>query len=818
MDLLRGPYSTEMDFVGDGANPVEVYWYPVPESRPFLPIAHTFASAEWEEDNPVYTRRPGLVGLGEQVTSERTRPERRRPARAAFRGVYCGTADQWRGAGGLPLAHPVGAALRFPECCGPESTPFPAFPSCPDSYFLATRILALYNRSETADQFAAACSAYFEGPCRITVWGPTPGPTSPAFAVVSFDDWDLVVITGTTETEHWIRQTLRAGSVHSYRAADGVGYFTHDLYQQSATLIENHLFLTGSRDRPLLITGHSMGGAVGNVLSIRATHGQPARECIVYTFGCPRCFDTTGRAAYTNPRNRFANVANRQDVVPLLPPHFSNLTLSSLRGITRFVLLETYWANLPGWFEMDEQGRWIPGEAGTIPGAILGSITDTVMRGVPFRPDANHSMEVYRDRLRLSRCFERIGVNPSPTPQGPDVWLRNADLPPAGTTSDGGGLVNWPAGPGTTLPAASGDPGTTVVDLDGLPALRVVAPASVGSGHLDFIGGVMDAAMDFTLFLLARGHGDSPSLHVGDPTGGIIGPEFSLTGTDFATTGVGGGLFREPGLTGDRDTIVMLRRTAGLTQLWLDNVYADGIATGNSHFTATALRSRSSTPAGSGFYLRELIFYKRSLATFEVASVVADLSNLRVQNMQTGMICWFPLSTAMDGWLMCDGDQFQQDAFPGLYAYLGDAYANTRGAPNPDDGFFRVPNLIGLGIVGAGPPQINPPTTEKVAGNTYGSESVEMTTDNLAPHYHELITDPHSHVTFSPPALTFATFQKGAAQGLSSASILVPMTTTAGGAMTTGSAGVTGITNAVGTGDPISIQPPAMALYPFIKT
>lgn len=50
----------------------------------------------------------------------------------------------------------------------------------------------------------------------------------------------------------------------------------------------------------------------------------------------------------------------------------------------------------------------------------------------------------------------------------------------------------------------------------------------------------------------------------------------------------------------------------------------------------------------------------------------------------------FPLSTAIPGFLLCDGSEVAQIDFPELYAYLGDSQGTPVNAAN-----FLIPNYVG---------------------------------------------------------------------------------------------------------------------------
>jgi hypothetical protein len=70
-----------------------------------------------------------------------------------------------------------------------------------------------------------------------------------------------------------------------------------------------------ARAKPLWVTGHSLGGAMATLASVRlASEGYTVRA--VYTFGSPRVGDRTFRKKYRLPNYRFVN---DNDLVPHLP-------------------------------------------------------------------------------------------------------------------------------------------------------------------------------------------------------------------------------------------------------------------------------------------------------------------------------------------------------------------------------------------------------------------------------------------------------------------------------------------------------------------
>jgi Phage Tail Collar Domain len=90
----------------------------------------------------------------------------------------------------------------------------------------------------------------------------------------------------------------------------------------------------------------------------------------------------------------------------------------------------------------------------------------------------------------------------------------------------------------------------------------------------------------------------------------------------------------------------------------------------------------------------------------------------------------FPLSTAIPGFLLCDGSEVAQNAFPELYAYLGDTQGTPVTATN-----FLIPNYVGTktqsptappqtivaGTVNTGGTSTSPTTPGQTGGTVGGS-------------------------------------------------------------------------------------------------
>ena len=126
--------------------------------------------------------------------------------------------------------------------------------------------------------------------------------------------------------------------------------------------------------------------------------------------------------------------------------------------------------------------------------------------------------------------------------------------------------------------------------------------------------------------------------------------------------------------------------------------------------------------------------------------------------------------------LACDGASYRRNDYPVLFAVIGTVF----GAPDGDT--FNVPNLEGIGVIGAGH---NSGGGGPDLGDTGGASNVTLTTDNLPAHDHSV----HGHLT-------------GLAVAPGELVVNVPS--------------INGSTGSTGSGQSFSVTNPYVALLPYI--
>jgi triacylglycerol lipase len=111
-----------------------------------------------------------------------------------------------------------------------------------------------------------------------------------------------------------------------------LGVRLHRGFEHAARELYDRLILTDALDKtkPVVITGHSLGGAVGVILALYLQKtGFTIRK--VVTFGQPRITDVIGARQFD--LIPLLRIVNSQDVIPGLPPEKKTGTLSGSRYI-----------------------------------------------------------------------------------------------------------------------------------------------------------------------------------------------------------------------------------------------------------------------------------------------------------------------------------------------------------------------------------------------------------------------------------------------------------------------------------------------------
>ncbi|MCH9704757.1 MAG: lipase family protein [Proteobacteria bacterium] len=106
-----------------------------------------------------------------------------------------------------------------------------------------------------------------------------------------------------------------------------------EAYQKIAFDVEKALNADDNKEKPLFITGHSLGGALATIAAKKITHKAGNAAC--YTFGAPRVGD---EAWVSNIKTPLYRVVNAADCVTMLPPSSEMVTVIGwILGLTPHV-------------------------------------------------------------------------------------------------------------------------------------------------------------------------------------------------------------------------------------------------------------------------------------------------------------------------------------------------------------------------------------------------------------------------------------------------------------------------------------------------
>jgi len=123
------------------------------------------------------------------------------------------------------------------------------------------------------------------------------------YTVQETDEMVLIAIRGTANIENAIRdlETIPEKTVEGHWAHGG---FTNSTKKLLAAGILNHI----AKDRRVVLTGHSLGGAIAVLLA-------EIIGCELITFGCPRVYTKWG----TTPTLNHIRIIRDDDPVPMMP-------------------------------------------------------------------------------------------------------------------------------------------------------------------------------------------------------------------------------------------------------------------------------------------------------------------------------------------------------------------------------------------------------------------------------------------------------------------------------------------------------------------
>jgi len=140
--------------------------------------------------------------------------------------------------------------------------------------------------------------------------------------LVGFNDFSVLAFRGTEATSiKDIKADTRAKTI-TCETGGKIHAGFNEAFNNVRPDIERELKKEGVQDKPLFVTGHSLGGALATIAAKKLAHKGGLAAC--YTFGSPRVGDEQWVENIKTPVYRLVNAA---DCVTMLPPGAETITV-----------------------------------------------------------------------------------------------------------------------------------------------------------------------------------------------------------------------------------------------------------------------------------------------------------------------------------------------------------------------------------------------------------------------------------------------------------------------------------------------------------
>lgn len=256
----------------------------------------------------------------------------------------------------------------------------------------ARMLLAAYDDQAAGEQLLRS----YLGSGAVITSVPNSVSEIPGSQIAVTPELSVVVIPGTSNFEQLAFQVIYAGN----GLTNFGDYSTNQLWKSAYDVINGRINAAGAPPtKPILLVGHSYGGAVAAILAARYSTFQPDRLVYLVTFGMPRPGDARLTGQLVNVQR--AHLANTGDFVTGVPPIFSET--EGLSWVLPDSLREQWSRSSRAGRQivMDENGNQVHENASQFSFLMLTLLIPDIILALPAPPSLPHLIGEYIRRLEL---------------------------------------------------------------------------------------------------------------------------------------------------------------------------------------------------------------------------------------------------------------------------------------------------------------------------------------------------------------------------------------------------------------------------------
>lgn len=360
-----------------------------------FPYLHNVGSRNWFQNEPWHSPALGEVQDGKQLWFGGKLPELPPP------DTVVGQQDCFRNGAIYPqgLDQVDDWVGGFPKRCWAAPAQIPILTASSLNINDRATQLAIAQVLELLYTDAAAAAvllqSFLDRPAVITTHSAA-GSVFPGIIVARTDAYTVVIVNGSDNN----LQRVLSAFYSTMPPVPAGGFATNSFFNLVANFVASFMFTSGvDASLPILYAGHSLGGAITNILAARTVQANPTADVRLMTYGTPRPGDAALRTIIGNIAS--VNIVNVGDYISQLPPVPSEYYPLAAEVVTDYGVSWVGWTDTANRMAIDVEGRVVAPSALAITWPELSNAIEIVLDGAPFPPLEAHSISEYVRRLGL---------------------------------------------------------------------------------------------------------------------------------------------------------------------------------------------------------------------------------------------------------------------------------------------------------------------------------------------------------------------------------------------------------------------------------